>query len=53
MEKLGTGGFGEVWKAEKRTSLSVSHFALKFFRPNDDEKLTLKVSEKRLKRGNL
>lgn len=36
LEKLGAGGFGEVWKAEKRTELSTSHFALKFFQPKDD-----------------
>lgn len=41
LEKLGTGGFGEVWKAEKRTELSVSYFALKFFRPDDNEKFDL------------
>ena len=27
---LGEGGFGEVWKAEKRTALSTSFFAIKF-----------------------
>ncbi len=31
--KIGHGGFGDVWLAEKRTPLSVSQFALKFFRP--------------------
>ena len=36
LEKLGAGGFGDVWKAEKRTVLDVNHFALKFFRPKDD-----------------
>ena len=46
LEKLGTGGFGEVWKAEKRTELSVSYFALKFFRPDDDEKVDLEGIKK-------
>ncbi len=36
LEKVGSGGFGDVWKAEKRTSLDINHFALKFFRPKDD-----------------
>jgi serine/threonine protein kinase len=36
LEKLGAGGFGDVWKAEKRTVLDVNHFALKFFRPKED-----------------
>ncbi|MBK8811544.1 MAG: SUMF1/EgtB/PvdO family nonheme iron enzyme [Acidobacteria bacterium] len=36
VEKLGSGGFGDVWKAEKRTALDVNHFALKFFRPRED-----------------
>lgn len=46
VEKLGSGGYGEVWKAEKRTSLSISNFALKFFRPNEDEKIDLKSVRK-------
>ncbi len=37
LEKLGAGGFGDVWKAEKRTVLDVNHFALKFFRPKEDK----------------
>jgi formylglycine-generating enzyme required for sulfatase activity len=41
VEKLGSGGFGEVWKAEKRSALSISYFALKFFRPNKDAKIDL------------
>ncbi len=36
LEKLGSGGFGDVWKAEKRTVLDSNHFALKFFRPKED-----------------
>ncbi len=36
VEKLGSGGFGDVWKAEKRTALDVNWFALKFFRPKED-----------------
>ncbi len=34
--EAGSGGFGDVWKAEKRTALDVNYFALKFFRPKDD-----------------
>lgn len=41
VEKLGSGGFGEVWKAEKRTVLSVSQFAIKFFRTDDDKEIDL------------
>lgn len=36
LNKLGSGGFGDVWKAEKRTSLDSNYFALKFFRPKED-----------------
>jgi len=36
VEKLGSGGFGDVWKAEKRTALDVNWFALKFFNPKED-----------------
>ena len=36
LEKLGSGGFGDVWKAEKRTVLDSNFFALKFFRPKKD-----------------
>ena len=46
LEKLGAGGFGEVWKAEKRTELSVSYFALKFFRPKDDDAIDLEIVKK-------
>ena len=41
IEKLGSGGFGEVWKAEKRTVLSVSYFAIKFFRADNDEEIDI------------
>lgn len=41
IDRLGMGGFGEVWQAEKQTKLSVSSFALKFFRLKDHEKSTL------------
>jgi serine/threonine protein kinase len=37
VEKVGSGGFGDVWKAEKRTVLDVNYFALKFFRPKDNQ----------------
>lgn len=36
LNKVGSGGFGDVWKAEKRTALDTNYFALKFFRPKDD-----------------
>ncbi len=36
LNQVGSGGFGDVWKAEKRTVLDVNYFALKFFRPKDD-----------------
>lgn len=36
ISKVGSGGFGDVWKAEKLTALDASYFALKFFRPKDD-----------------
>lgn len=39
--KLGTGGFAEVWQAEKKTELSVSRFALKFFRPKEGKDFDL------------
>jgi formylglycine-generating enzyme required for sulfatase activity/serine/threonine protein kinase len=37
IEKIGSGGFGDVWKAEKRTIMDANYFALKFFRPKEDE----------------
>lgn len=36
LKLVGSGGFADVWKAEKRTALDVNYFALKFFRPKDD-----------------
>lgn len=47
--KLGAGSFGEVWKAEKRTELSVSYFALKFFRPKDDDAIDLEIVKKEVR----
>ena len=35
VEKLGRGAFSDVWLAEKRTPLSNTFFALKFFRPEN------------------
>ena len=46
LEKLGAGGFGEVWKAEKRTEISVSFFALKFFRLKDDDRIEIEKVKK-------
>lgn len=37
LEKVGSGGFGDVWKVEKRTALDVNYFALKFFRSADNQ----------------
>ncbi len=38
---LASGGFGDVWKAEKRTGISTTEYALKFFRPKDGENLNI------------
>ncbi|HSK74679.1 MAG TPA: serine/threonine-protein kinase, partial [Pyrinomonadaceae bacterium] len=40
-EKVGHGGFGDVWRAEKHTALSVSSVALKFFRPKETEQVDI------------
>jgi serine/threonine protein kinase len=45
LSKVGSGGFGDVWKAEKRTALDVNHFALKFFRPKDNRLDLDKISK--------
>lgn len=45
LDKVGSGGFGDVWKAEKRTRVDVNHFALKFFRPRDDSFDFSKISK--------
>ena len=37
MEYLGGGTFGEVWRAEKRSEVDSSEFALKFLRPKYGE----------------
>jgi formylglycine-generating enzyme required for sulfatase activity len=49
LEKLGAGSFGEVWKAEKRTELSTSLFALKFFRPNEVDSTNLEKVKKEIR----
>jgi tetratricopeptide (TPR) repeat protein len=46
MEKIGHGGFGDVWLAEKYTPLSVSQFALKFFRPVSDDKIEIQAIQR-------
>lgn len=55
LDKVGSGGFGDVWKAEKRTRVDVNHFALKFFRPKDDnfdfDKISKEISVWKQLRG--
>lgn len=46
--KLGEGTFGEVWKAEKRSALAISEFALKFIRSQDDKPVDLEAVKKEL-----
>ncbi len=48
MEKIGHGGFGDVWLAEKRTPLSVSQFALKFFRPADSDEIEIQTIQREI-----
>jgi serine/threonine protein kinase len=48
IEKCGSGGFGEVWRAEKRTRLSVNEFALKFFRPKDTDSIDIERVKKEI-----
>ena len=48
VEKIGHGGFGDVWLAEKRTSLSVSLFALKFFRPAETNEFEIQTVQKEI-----
>jgi tetratricopeptide (TPR) repeat protein len=48
IEKIGHGGFGDVWLTEKRTPLSVSQFALKFFRPAETNKFEIQTVQKEL-----
>jgi serine/threonine protein kinase len=46
VEYIDSGAFGEVWKAEKRTSTGIFPFAMKFFLPKsekDKEKVNKKV----------
>ena len=46
IEKIGHGGFGDVWLAEKRTALSISQFALKFFRPAADDAIEIQTVQR-------
>ncbi len=39
VQYLGGGSFGEVWRAEKRTAIDSSEFALKFLRPKNDDSI--------------
>jgi len=48
IEKIGHGGFGDVWLAEKRTPLSVSQFALKFFRPAETNEFEIQTVQKEI-----
>lgn len=48
VKKIGAGGFGEVWQAEKHTKLSVNNFALKFFRPKEEDKQTLEKEKREI-----
>lgn len=51
IEFIGSGGYGDVWKAEKRTKLSVSEFALKFFRPKNKEEIDLEKVKREVQTG--
>lgn len=51
LSKIGRGGFGEVWKAEKRNALAVSEFALKFMRSEEDTPLNLEFIKKEVSIG--
>ncbi|MCY7348361.1 MAG: tetratricopeptide repeat protein [Pyrinomonadaceae bacterium] len=48
IEKIGHGGFGDVWLAEKRTPLSVSQFALKFFRPQTADEIEIQTVQREI-----
>jgi len=48
VEKIGHGGFGDVWLAEKRTPLSVSQFALKFFRPATADEIEIQIVQREI-----
>lgn len=48
IKKIGHGGFGDVWLAEKRTPLSVSSFALKFFRPADSNEIEIQTVQREI-----
>lgn len=48
VEYIDSGGFGEVWKAEKRTDWWTTEFAVKFFRPKNAQDINLEKVRKEI-----